>query len=152
MRGHLTDTLKTQVKQTDLELAIIPGGLTKELEPPDIGVNRSFKFDCKLHGSIWRQKANTGWTSYATICQWILDVWAKVSVSSVVPAFTKAGIINEQLSNSNETGWMTVTTEQCLELLKLLSYWMPWKSDCFASLNAPYNLVRLMYENRLVHW
>ncbi|GAB1601903.1 hypothetical protein Ahia01_000468800 [Argonauta hians] len=41
--------------------------------------------------------------SYVTICQWIVDTWAKVSVSTVVRAFTKAGIINEQPSNSNET-------------------------------------------------
>ncbi len=41
--------------------------------------------------------------SYATICQWILDAWAKISVSSVVQAFMGAGIITEQLSNSNET-------------------------------------------------
>ena len=41
--------------------------------------------------------------SYATICQWIVDAWAKVSVSTVFRAFSKAGIINEQPSNSNET-------------------------------------------------
>ena len=31
------------------------------------------------------------------------DAWAKVSVSTVVRAFKKAGITNEQPSNSNET-------------------------------------------------
>ena len=43
MRAHLTNTVKAQVKKTNSELAIIPGGLTKELQPIDIGVNRSFK-------------------------------------------------------------------------------------------------------------
>lgn len=38
-----TNTVKTQVKQTNSELEIIPGGLTKELQLRDIGVNRSFK-------------------------------------------------------------------------------------------------------------
>ena len=39
------------------------------------------------------------------MCQLIMNTWAKVPVSSVVSAFTKAGIITEQLStgNSNET-------------------------------------------------
>ena len=41
--------------------------------------------------------------SYATICQWMVDAWANVSVSSVVRVFTKAGIITEQLINSNKT-------------------------------------------------
>lgn len=41
--------------------------------------------------------------TYATICQWIVDAWAKVSVSTVVRAFTKAGIITELPGNSNDT-------------------------------------------------
>ncbi|KAJ1198869.1 hypothetical protein NDU88_002708 [Pleurodeles waltl] len=43
MRSHLTATVKNQVKQMNSELAIIPGGLTKELQPLDVGVNRAFK-------------------------------------------------------------------------------------------------------------
>lgn len=41
--------------------------------------------------------------SYATICQWIVDDWAKVSVSNVVRAFMKARIITEQIGNSKKT-------------------------------------------------
>lgn len=41
--------------------------------------------------------------SYATICQWIVDTWAYISVSSVVRAFMKAGIMTEQLINNKET-------------------------------------------------
>ena len=43
MHIHLTNAVKAQVKKTNLELAIIPGGLTKELQPLDIGANRSFE-------------------------------------------------------------------------------------------------------------
>ncbi|KAJ8009155.1 hypothetical protein DPEC_G00085960 [Dallia pectoralis] len=45
MDAHLTNAVKNQVKQTNSELAIIPGGLTKELQPRDIGVNRAFKVE-----------------------------------------------------------------------------------------------------------
>lgn len=111
MRAHLTDTVKTQVKQTNSVLAIIPGGLTKELQPLDIGVNRSFKVKLRAAWERWMTEGEHTFTktgrqrraSYATICQWIVDAWAKVSVSSVVRAFTKAGIITEQPGNSNET-------------------------------------------------
>lgn len=34
--------------------------------------------------------------SYATICEWIVDAWAKESALTVVRAFAKAGIIAEQ--------------------------------------------------------
>lgn len=42
------------------------------------------------------------WASYATIFQWIVDAWVKVSVSTVVRAFMKAGIITELPGNSND--------------------------------------------------
>ncbi|KAM7379987.1 hypothetical protein PAMP_003317 [Pampus punctatissimus] len=43
MCTHITNGVKKQVKHTNSVLAIIPGGLTKELQPLDIGVNRAFK-------------------------------------------------------------------------------------------------------------
>ena len=103
--------MKSQVKKTNSELAIIPGGLTKELQPLDIGVNRAFKAKLRAAWEQWMTEGDHTFTktgrqrraSYATICQWIVDAWAKVSVSTVVRAFKKAGIINEQPSNSNET-------------------------------------------------
>ncbi|XP_007245626.3 pogo transposable element with KRAB domain isoform X1 [Astyanax mexicanus] len=111
MHAHLNDTVKTQVQQTNSELAIIPSGFTKELQPLDIGVNRSFKVKLRAVWERWmtegeRSFVKTGkqrLASYGTICQWIVDAWAKVSVSSVVRAFTMSGIITEQLNYSNET-------------------------------------------------
>ena len=41
--------------------------------------------------------------TYATICQWIVDAWADITVSTVVQAFTKAGIITELPGNSSDT-------------------------------------------------
>lgn len=115
MRAHLTDAVKAQVKKTNSVLAVIPGGLTKELQPLDIGVNRSFKAKLRAAWEHWMTEGEHTFTktgrqrraSYATICQWIVDAWANVSVSSVTRAFRKAGIITEQLStgtgNSSET-------------------------------------------------
>ena len=43
--------------------------------------------------------------NYATICQWIVDSWSKISVSTITRSFRKAGIIPEQSNtdNSDET-------------------------------------------------
>lgn len=111
MRAHLTDAVKNKVKQTNSELAIIPGGLTKELQPLDIGVNRAFKVKLRAAWEQWMTEGEHTFTktgrqrraTYATICQWIVDAWAKISVSTVVRAFTKAGIITELPGNSNDT-------------------------------------------------
>jgi len=88
MLAHLTDAVKNKVKQTNSELAIIPGELTKELQPLDIGVNKAFKVKLQAAWEQWmtecehtstktgRQRRGT----YTTICQCIVDAWAKVSV------------------------------------------------------------------------
>ena len=39
--------------------------------------------------------------SYTTICQWIIDAWAKISESTIMRFFRKVGIITEQLSTDN---------------------------------------------------
>lgn len=43
MHAHITNGVKNQVKRTNSLLAVIPGGLIKELQPLDIGVSRAFK-------------------------------------------------------------------------------------------------------------
>ena len=43
MRAHLIDAVKAKVKKTYSDLAVITGGLTKELQPLDIGINRPYK-------------------------------------------------------------------------------------------------------------
>ncbi|KAJ1144883.1 hypothetical protein NDU88_011177 [Pleurodeles waltl] len=88
MRSHLTATVKNQVKQMNSELAIIPGGLTKELQPLDIGVNRAFKVKLR---AAWERLMTDGEYTFT-----------KVSALTVVRAFTKAGIIAEQ-PPGNET-------------------------------------------------
>ena len=50
---HLTNTIKTQVKQTNSVLTIILGGLTKELQPLDIGINKLFKVKLQAAWEHW---------------------------------------------------------------------------------------------------
>ena len=112
MRAHLTDAVKAKVK-TNSELAVIPGGLTKELQPLDIGINRPFKTKLRVAWEHWMTDGKHTFTktgrqqraSYATICQWIVDSWSKISISTITRSFRKAGIITEQsnIDNSNET-------------------------------------------------
>jgi len=53
MRAHLTDAVKAKVKKTNSELAVIPGGLTKELQLLDIGINRPFKAKLRVAWEHW---------------------------------------------------------------------------------------------------
>ena len=83
MRAHLTDNVKAQVKKTNSELAIIPGGFTKQLQQLEVGVNRSFKVKLRAAWKHWMTDGEHTFTktgrqrraSHATICQWIVDAW-----------------------------------------------------------------------------
>uniref|UniRef100_A0A146PAS9 Tigger transposable element-derived protein 7 n=1 Tax=Fundulus heteroclitus TaxID=8078 RepID=A0A146PAS9_FUNHE len=111
MRSHITDGVKKQVKHTNSTLAVIPGGLTKELQPLDIGVHRAFKARLRTAWEQWMTEGEHTFTktgrqrrtTYATICQWIVNAWDDISVSTVVRAFRKAGIVTELLDNSSDT-------------------------------------------------
>ncbi|KAF4791823.1 hypothetical protein TURU_127065 [Turdus rufiventris] len=41
--------------------------------------------------------------SYATVCQWILDAWGKVTTTTIIRGFTKADIIPGLTSNAIES-------------------------------------------------
>ncbi|XP_061524430.1 uncharacterized protein LOC133397481 [Phycodurus eques] len=81
-----------------------------ELQPLDIGVNRAFKVKLRAAWERWMTNGEHSFTktrrqrrsSYATICEWIVDGWANVSACTVVRAFVKAGIISEE-PHGNET-------------------------------------------------
>ena len=62
MRAHLTADVKQKVKQMNATLAVIPGGLTKELQPLDIGVNRPFKVRLRAAWERWMTEGDHGFT------------------------------------------------------------------------------------------
>src|SRR5438128_8801238 len=42
-RGHLTDMVKETFRKSEIDIAVIPGGLTSKLQPLDVMINHSFK-------------------------------------------------------------------------------------------------------------
>ncbi|KAF4805031.1 pogo transposable element with KRAB domain-like protein [Turdus rufiventris] len=59
MRTHKTESVKALVKKTNSELAVIPGGFTKEVQPLDISVLRSFKAKLQITWENWMWKEST---------------------------------------------------------------------------------------------
>ncbi|KAF4804536.1 pogo transposable element with KRAB domain-like protein [Turdus rufiventris] len=101
MGAHKTQSVKALVKKTNSELAVIPDGLTKEVQPLDINVIRSFKAKLLITWENWMVEGEHSFMktrrlhrpSYATVCQWIVDAWHKVSARTVIRGFAKADII-----------------------------------------------------------
>lgn len=42
-RGHLEDSIKEKFKENNVNLAVIPGGLTSICQPLDVAINKPFK-------------------------------------------------------------------------------------------------------------
>uniref|UniRef100_A0A8C3TJ34 HTH CENPB-type domain-containing protein n=1 Tax=Catharus ustulatus TaxID=91951 RepID=A0A8C3TJ34_CATUS len=108
MCTHKTESVKAMVKKMNSELAVIPGGLTKEVQPLDIGIIHSFKAKMRLLWETWMVEGEHSYTntgrlhraSYATVCQWILDAWGKVTTTAIIRGFAKADIIPGLTSNA----------------------------------------------------
>ncbi|KAF4804640.1 pogo transposable element with KRAB domain-like protein [Turdus rufiventris] len=90
--AHKTESVKAMVKRMKSELAVIPGGLIKEIQPLDIGIIHPFKAKLRLLWETWMVKGKHSYTktgrlrraSYATVCQWILDAWGKVNTTTII--------------------------------------------------------------------
>ncbi|KAF4787880.1 hypothetical protein TURU_165031 [Turdus rufiventris] len=127
---YKTDSVKAMVKKMNMELAVILGGLTKEVPPLDISIICSFKAKLRLLWENWMVEGEHSYTktgrlcreSYATVCQWILDAWGKVTTTTIIRGFAKADIIPGLTSNAIEsTEMMTLT----------LKIWAMWVRVCW---------------------
>lgn len=97
-RAHLTETSRTAIKEHS-KIAVIPGGLTKLLQPLDISVNSSFKNHLRDKWEQWMSDNNVHTytksgrmrrASYSEICQWILESFEAVSVDCIKNGFKRA--------------------------------------------------------------
>ncbi|KAF4805566.1 hypothetical protein TURU_000529 [Turdus rufiventris] len=113
MCAHRTERVKDIVEKMKSQLAVIPGGMTKELQPLDIGIMLIYSFKAKMRvlWENWMVEGEHSYTktgrlrraSYATVCQWILDAWGKVTATTIIQGFAKADIIPGLTSNAIES-------------------------------------------------
>jgi hypothetical protein len=121
LRAHFSDISKDRIKATDSIPAVIPGGLTKVLQPLDISVNKCFKAELRRIWEDWMTNGNKSYTnagrmrraSYETVCQWIKDAWSCVPDTTVISGFVKAGIIDIPLpEDDSDTIPLAETTDE----------------------------------------
>lgn len=101
-RAHLTEKTKRVASDLRTQLAVIPGGLTGQLQPLDVSINKPFKALMREEWSRWIQKAGgnltpTGRVKKPTITEvsnWVLNSWYGVRQKVIVKSFKKCGISN----------------------------------------------------------
>lgn len=114
MRAHLEDSVKKYAAKSGAKLAVIPGGLTKKLQPLDVSVNRSFKSHVRSEWEKWMslglkqytKSGNMKRASLSEVCRWVLKAWNAVTIQTVRSGFRKAGLVNyeedDDLSENEE--------------------------------------------------
>lgn len=100
--GHLTDRVKTELREACIHLAVIPGSLIGMLQSLDVSVNQPFKVKFRRCYTEWMVSSNHEKTSterlrkapLATVAEWILGAWSSVSLDIVAKNFKVIGISN----------------------------------------------------------
>lgn len=103
-RPHIANDSKALLKKYS-KIAVIPGGLTKKLQPLDISVNRSFKSKIRRKWEKWMVDGFHSYTksgrmqraSYAEICKWIVESWADVARECIFHGFRVSGIYSRDI-------------------------------------------------------
>ena len=101
-KSHVTEATKREVKELNLQLAIIPRGLTSQLQPLDVFINKPFKVTVHEEWTKWVSEPNrdltpTGQMKRLTImqvCDWVKTSWQSVKEEIVMKSFKKYSISN----------------------------------------------------------
>lgn len=81
MRAHITDIVKKKISSKNCMPVIIPGGMTKMLQPLDISVNRSFKAVLRRSWETWMSEGEHSFTKtgrmrradFGEVAKWVSD-------------------------------------------------------------------------------
>lgn len=101
-RGHLTESVKKKLDEERTELVVIPGGMTSQLQPLDVCLNKPFKDHVRRLYNEWMSADNATLTpsgrlkraSASTVVQWVADAWAAIPEKMVAVSFKKCCISN----------------------------------------------------------
>lgn len=109
-KAHKTERVKKEIQKLS-QLAIIPGRMTKKLQPLDLSVNKSFKSKMREKWEKWMVDGIHSFTksgkmrraSYSTVCNWIVKSWSEITPECIKNGFRKAGLCDYNDLNLNES-------------------------------------------------
>lgn len=101
-KGHTTDPVKNALKKKKSDIGIIPGGMTSQLQPLDVCLNKPVKDYIKQEYNKWLSNDDLPLTatgkvkraSASTIAQWVSIAWKRIPEEMVRKSFKKCCISN----------------------------------------------------------
>jgi hypothetical protein len=118
-RAHITEDVKNLVKRYS-QIAVIPGGLTKKLQPLDLTVNKSFKSKLRNKWEKWMiegyhtftKNGNIRRATCSRVCNWIKESWDEISIECIKNGFRKAGICDYMTADNSERNPYDESTDE----------------------------------------
>ena len=103
-KSHVTESTKRLATKLKMNLAVIPGGVTSQLQPLDVPVNKPFKRFTLMHEewAKWVEAPTHHVTpaervkrpSISNVCEWVKNSWQRVKSETIVKSLKKCGISN----------------------------------------------------------
>ena len=99
-KAHVTESTKRLATKLKTHLAVIPGGLTSQLQPLDISVNKPFKgfmreewtncFETPTHHITPTGKVKR--PSILNVCEWVKNSWQGVKSETIVKSLKNVAL------------------------------------------------------------
>ncbi|GFV45785.1 DNA polymerase theta [Trichonephila clavipes] len=121
MKSHVSENVKNALKSASAKIAVIPGGLTKKLQPLDIGINRSFKSKVRKLWEQWMSDGEKNYTktgklkraSYENVSRWVLKAWNDVAETTICYGMIygiSTNALSQQLNTTKENAFHFMET------------------------------------------
>ena len=109
----MTEAVKDLLARRNVDVAVIPGGLTPVLQPLDKCINKPFKNKVRSQYQAWMVNSPFTYTpsgkkrapSKELVLQWIHKAWQEIPADLVANSFKSCGISNAMDSTEDEAVW-----------------------------------------------
>lgn len=112
-RCHTMPSIKEKLAGGNTNLVIIPGGLTRVLQPLDVSINKPMKDALRIKWNDWLSNGKHSFTTggnmraptLVEIALWIRDAWNDLSPAIIRRAFLKCCISNKLDGSEDDVIW-----------------------------------------------
>ena len=94
-RGHLEESVQEKFNESNIDLAVIPGGLTSICQPLDVAINKLFKNNLCREWHVWMTNSGAEYTKAGNLWRakinevygWVKCSWEGISNEIIFESF-----------------------------------------------------------------
>lgn len=103
MRAHIGKDVKAHCAKRQIDMCVIPGGMTPYLQAGDIGIYKSFKDNIAPLIDMWKRSDKVQYTkggnpkppSVDVVSSWVRDAWRAVPDHVIQMSIKRAGFVDD---------------------------------------------------------